>query len=152
MLNTRSAFLAGVAGGAAMSIGLAGLRALGIPADFEMMLGTMTGLDPGTTALAIGFAIHFLIAGLIGLVYAWGFERVTRRAGVTIGAAFSVLNAIAGGLFMGLVPVMHPLIPESMPAPGAFMANLGTAGILAEFILHLVYGGVVGAVYRPVRV
>jgi hypothetical protein len=151
-MNIQRAFLAGVAGGVAMSVGLATARAAGLAANLELMLGTMTGLRPGAGALVFGFALHLLIAGLIGLIYAWGFEHVTHRSGAAIGAAFSVVNAIAGGIFMGLVPLMHPLIPESMPAPGAFIVNLGTMGILAEFVLHLMYGSVVGAVYDNVHV
>lgn len=58
---------------------------------------------------------------------------------------------MVAGLFMAMVPAMHPLVPEQMPAPGPFMANLGAMGIIAEFVLHAVYGGIVGGVYGPVR-
>ena len=37
-----------------------------------------------------------------------------------------------------------------MPAPGAFMANLGMMGVGAFFMLHLIYGAIVGAMYGPV--
>jgi hypothetical protein len=42
------------------------------------------------------------------------------------------------------------MIPERMPAPGAFMVNLGVIGIIAEFALHAVYGAIVGGLYGPV--
>jgi len=47
------------------------------------------------------------------------------------------------------MPAVHPLIPEIMPAPGAFTANLGTMGIAAFVILHPLYGAIVGAMYGP---
>ena len=51
---------------------------------------------------------------------------------------------------MAMMPAMHPLIPEQMPAPGAFMANMGLMGVIAEIMLHLIYGAIVGAMYGPV--
>lgn len=41
MMNLGRAFLAGVVGGIVMSMGLAMGRAMGMPANIEMMLGTM---------------------------------------------------------------------------------------------------------------
>jgi hypothetical protein len=67
-----------------------------------------------------------------------------------VGAAFGLAHAVIAGLGMGIVPAIHPMIPERMPAPGAFMANLGAIGIVAEFALHAVYGAIVGAMYGPV--
>jgi hypothetical protein len=63
-----------------------------------------------------------------------------------------VLNGIIGGLFMGVVPMMHPLVPETMPAPGFFMANMGVMGVVAELGLHVIYGAIVGAMYEPADV
>ena len=63
-----------------------------------------------------------------------------------------MLNGIIGGLFMGVVPMMHPLVPETMPAPGFFMANMGVMGVVAELGLHVIYGAIVGAMYEPADV
>jgi hypothetical protein len=51
-----------------------------------------------------------------------------------------------------MMPMMHPLIPEMMPAPGTFMSNMGMMGVMAEIVLHVAYGAVVGAMYEPVGV
>ena len=134
-----------------MSLGLAMGRAMGMSAaSLEMMLGTMV-LQPGTGAFALGMMMHLIISGLIALVYAWAFEHVTHRANALIGAGFGVIHGVIGGMVMGMVPMMHPLIPEMMPAPGAFMSSTGMMGVVAEIVLHIIYGAVVGAVYRPVR-
>ncbi|MCA1562681.1 MAG: hypothetical protein LC804_21255 [Acidobacteria bacterium] len=150
-MNLGRAFLAGVIGGIVMSMGLAMGRAMGMPANLEMMLGTML-LQPGTAAFMVGMVMHLMISGLIALIYAWGFETLTHRSGALIGAGFGVIHAIIGGMVMGMMPMMHPLIPEMMPAPGAFMSNLGMMGVMAEFVLHILYGAVVGAIYTPAHV
>ncbi len=148
-MNTGRAFAAGVIGGAAMSALMWMGRLMGMPANLEMMLGTMV-LEPGSTAWLIGFVMHLMISGAIALVYAWGFERVTHRAGVLVGAGFGILHAIIAGMVMGMMPAMHPLMPMRMDPPGAYMSGLGPAGVVMEFVLHIIYGAVVGAIYAPV--
>lgn len=150
-MNTSKAFLAGVVGGAVMSALMAMARLMGMPVKLELMLGTMIGLAPGTTTWIIGFLMHLMISGLIALAYGAGFENVTHRADWKVGAAFSILHILIGGVFMGMVPMMHPLVPEQMPAPGAFMSNQGAIGVAAFVMLHVIYGAIVGALYGTVR-
>lgn len=151
-MNYGRAFLAGVIGGAVMSILMAIARNLmGMPANLEMMEGTMLGLQPSTTTWIIGLMMHLVISGLIALIYAAGFEYVTHRAGWLMGVAFSIVHILIGGAAMGMVPAIHPLIPEMMPAPGAFLSNLGATGVIAFIMLHIIYGAIVGAVYPPVH-
>jgi hypothetical protein len=150
-MKTGRAFLAGVIGAMAMSAILWVARNwLGIPAHMEIMLGTMVVPNAALTAWLVGFAIHLLIGGVLALVYAWAFEHITHRAGLLVGVGFGLVHAVIAGLGNTLVPAIHPMIPERMPAPGAFMANLGTMGIVAEFVLHAVYGAIVGTLYGPV--
>ncbi len=145
------AFGAGVLGAAVMTVIMALARAMGMPANLEMMLGTMI-LQPGTGAFLLGLVMHLTISGLIALIYTWGFENVTHRSSAGIGAGFGVIHGVIGGIFMGMMPMMHPLIPEVMPAPGAFMSNMGAMGVTAEMVLHVIYGMVVGAMYAPTHV
>ena len=99
----------------------------------------------------IGFIMHLSISGLIALIYAWGFEHVAHRAGWLVGVGFSLIHSIGTGLFMGLVPMMHPMMRSgAMPAPGLFMANKGMMYVVALFVLHAIYGAIVGAIYPPV--
>ena len=150
-MNWGKAFIAGVIGGAVMSILLALARAMGMPANLEVMQGTMLGLEPGATAWIVGFIMHLMISGLIALVYAAGFEYVTHRAGWLVGVAFSIVHVLIGGIVMGMVPAMHPLIPEQMPAPGYFMAGMGMMGVIGFIMEHMIYGAIVGAMYSPVQ-
>ena len=147
------AFGAGVVGGIVMSIGLAMGRAMGMSgANLEMMLGTMPGFQPSGGVWLLGFMMHLMISGAIALIYAWGFEHVTHKAGAVVGTGFGVIHAIIGGMAMGMMPLIHPLIPEQMPAPGAFMSSMGMMGVMAEIVLHMIYGATVGALYGPVTV
>lgn len=147
-MKTGKAFLAGVVGGATMTILMAIGRALGLRVNLEMMLGTML-LPPGATAWVVGLALHLLISGLIAIAYAAGFERVTHRAGPSVGLAFSGVHIVIGGLFMGLIPALHRLIPEQLAAPGAFLSNHGALGVIAFIVLHAIYGTIVGTIYAP---
>ncbi len=148
-MNARKAFSAGVAGGAVMTaVTWAARTTLGMPMNLEMMEGTMLVQPPSGVAWTVGLLMHLMISGLIGLAYAWGFERATHRAGPLVGAGFGVVHAVVAGVMMGMVPAIHPLIPEQMPAPGAFLSNI-PMGVVALFMLHVIYGAVVGAIYKP---
>lgn len=68
-----------------------------------------------------------------------------------IGMAFALIHIVIGGAVMGMMPAMHPMIPEMMPPPGAFMSGMGLMGVTVFVAEHLVYGGMVGAIYEPVR-
>lgn len=151
-MRTGRAFVAGVIGGATMSVLMWLARVMGMEINLSMLLGTMIVLPPGPVAWITGFLVHLTISGLIALLYAWGFEHVTHRAGWSVGVGFSVVHAIVAGLVFGVVPAMHPLIQAGkMPAPGMFLANKGPVYIVAFFVLHAVYGAIVGANYGPVE-
>jgi hypothetical protein len=148
-MKAGKAFVAGITGGLVMSVLMWIGRTMGMPANLEMMLGTIV-LDPGATAWIIGLVMHLTISGSIALIYAWGFEHVTHRAGWLVGGSFGIVHAVIAGTVMGMMPAMNPRMPTPIMAPGAFMSSLGTMGVVAEFVLHLVYGAIVGAMYGAV--
>lgn len=151
-MNFGRAFLAGVVGGLIMTIIMAFVRTTMMPdANPEMMLGTMTGSAPGMATWIMGLIIHLVVSGMIALVYAVGFEYVTHRAGVLIGLGFAIIHIIIGGIVMGVMPMMHPMIPEQMPPPGAFMLGMGAMGAGLFVLEHFIYGAIVGAMYVPVH-
>lgn len=125
-------------------------RGLGMEVHLEQTLGTLL-IAPGAAAWVVGLGMHLVVSGLIALVYAWGFEHVTHRAGWTVGLAFSLVHTLVSGVSMGaLLPGLHPLVTEAMPGPGYFMLNLGALGAAAFVVLHALYGAIVGALYGPV--
>jgi hypothetical protein len=98
----------------------------------------------------MGLIIHLVAGGIFALIYTAGFEYLTHRADWLVGLGFGVIHTLFSGLLLAMMPAMHPLVPEMLPAPGAFMANLGMMGVAAFFMLHLIYGAIVGTIYGPV--
>ncbi|MFU8803601.1 MAG: hypothetical protein ACNA8W_07325 [Bradymonadaceae bacterium] len=147
-MNLSRAFLAGVIAGIVMSILMALGRAVGIPLAAEMMLGTMFGLPMGAVGTWVfGFVMHLIVSGLIALLYAVGFERVTHRAGWGVGAAFSLVHILIAGIVMAMMPLIHPMIPTPMGAPGFLMFNMGAAAAILFIVEHVIYGALVGGIY-----
>jgi hypothetical protein len=145
------AFAAGVIGAIVMTIITIMARAMGMPANLEMMLGTMLGSPPSAMAWVMGLIIHLVAGGVFALIYAAGFEYWIHHASWLVGLGFGVIHTLFSGLVvLGMLPAIHPLVPEMMPAPGVFMVNLGTKGVVAFAVLHLIYGAIVGAMYGPV--
>ncbi|MBD3314242.1 MAG: hypothetical protein GF344_00515 [Chitinivibrionales bacterium] len=145
------AFGSGLLGGAVMTAITAIARGMGMPVNLAMMLGTIFGLAPSGAAWFLGFIVHLVVSGLLGILYGIGFEYVTHRANAGIGAAFSVAHILIAGLFLGAMPAIHPLIPGMLNSPGIFLSNLGFAGVAVFVILHLIYGLIVGSAYGAVR-
>lgn len=158
-MNFGRAFIAGVIGGAVMTVLMFMGRMMGMTAmNLEMAMGSMITQTIGSTSWIIGFVMHLMISGLIALVYAFGFENITHKAGWLTGAGFGVIHVIIAGIFMGMMGMMHPLMVSSQPvpdgrllAPGYFAMNFGMMTTVAFIMLHLIYGAIVGAFYAPVH-
>jgi hypothetical protein len=144
------AVLFGVLGAAAISLLTAVMRALGLPLSIEIIIGTLTGLEPGAGAFGLGLVIHLIMGGLFGLLYGYLFEHVWDHGGAMMGMILSVIHASLIGMLIGLVPQVHALIPEKMPAPGPYFSHLGPLGVICFFGAHLLYGAIVGGGYGHV--
>jgi hypothetical protein len=151
IMKFGKAFIVGVVAGAALSLMLAIARSLGLPANLEVMQGSIVTGSVGPSAYALGLVMHLVISGLIAMFYAIVFEFGTRRAGVWIGLLLSIVHTLIAGVFMAIAPMIHPLIPSELSAPGAFMANLGAPGVILFIALHLVFGAIVGGLYGSVE-
>jgi hypothetical protein len=149
-MKTSRAFWAGVIGAILITFISAIGRAVGVPVNLEMILGSMvTGTFSPSTWL-VGMILHLCIGGLLGLVYALGFERVTHQAGGAAGLLFGTVHTVVAGLALGVLPPIHPAMPEIVRAPGMFMSGYGAAAVLAFLALHLLFGAYLGAAYAPV--
>jgi hypothetical protein len=149
-MRTGRAIVFGVVGAAAISVASAVFRAAGVPISMEMILGTLTGMEPSGAAFALGLVFHLAIGGLFGILYGYLFERVWAHGGASTGMILSVIHAALIGILIGLTPQFHPLVPQMVGDPGPFFANAGMIGVLGFFLLHLVYGAIVGAGYGHV--
>ena len=149
MQKARAAGL-GVLGAVAISALSFGLRAAGVPIGIETILGTMVGAPLGPSAFFLGLLMHLAIGGAFGLLYGWLFETVWVHGGAGTGMILSVIHAALIGMAVGLTPQFHPLIPEVMPAPGAYFSTFGVVGVLSFFAMHVLFGAIVGGGYGHV--
>jgi len=132
-MHAGRAFAAGVIGALAMSLIMVGLRAIGIPLHIELRLAGILG----SGAWIVGFIAHLLIGGLVGLVYMLVFEFVFAQSGVGAGVLLGAINTlIAGFLWAGF------------DGPGHFWSSFGPAGIVSLFLVHILFGAIVGGLYR----
>lgn len=99
----------------------------------------------GTARRLFGTAFHLIVSGLIGRIHAWGFQLVSVQDNLWLwGLLRGAIHWVLARLFLIMVPVMHPEIPEERGAPGAFAKNCGTNDVDGFFMGHLVYGVTVG--------
>ncbi len=148
-MNIPRAFAAGVLGAGAMTVIMLFARLWGLTAlNLELLLGSIVTrqLDPATWLIGLG--IHFMTGGLAGMLYALGFEKWTLYADSWIGLVFGSIHGFAGGFLIALMPVVHPLMPDILIAPGPFGINFGLLTAATFMGLHLLYGAMVGGFYE----
>jgi hypothetical protein len=146
-MSTSRAVIAGIVGALAITLVTALLRAMGMPVNFELVLGSMFTATIGMTTWLLGFLIHLSAGAMFGAIYAAMFQRWTRRADATTGVGIGAVHALFSGLALGTLPSVHPLVPEQLAAPGIFFVHLGAGGVIVYIGLHLLFGAVVGAMY-----
>jgi hypothetical protein len=111
--------------------------AVGIPLPIDTRLAAVLG----TRLWIVGLAAHLFIGGLLGLVYATVFEYFVHQSGVGVGLMMGAYNTIFAGF-----------VWAALGGPGPFWDHAGAAGIWALFFTHLVFGAVVGGLYRSEQV
>lgn len=99
-----------------------------------------------------------MISGLIACLYACGSAYITRRATWRLGAEFAMVHLFVAGLGTLALDVIKGWMTPSfasapdyyLPAPGLAAINFGMATFLTFVVSHLMYGSIVGAMYKPV--
>jgi hypothetical protein len=127
-METRQ-LIAGVVGG------IAGGIVFGAMMHMQGMIGMIAGLV-GAEGAAVGWAVHLVIAALIGLGFALAFGRL-----VTGWGAGGGLGLVYGAIWWVLGPLV--IMPAWMGMP-LFAINEMT---LMSLVGHLVYGVVLGLVF-----
>lgn len=154
-MHTGKAFGAGIIAGSIFPFAMLTGRIAELT-DFNLILitGSMVTGALNAWSYVLGLVIYFAVSGVIALIYAAAFERVTYRANMALGAGFGLVHLLAGGAVMGFLPAIHPLLSlrplpyESLLSPGFFAMNYGSPTVIAFALLHLLYGAIVGAIYR----
>lgn len=127
------AILAGLAGTAAMTMLIFLAPMMGMP---EMYIGEMLGSFLGIGSI-LGWIMHFVIGTSLAVGFALLFVGSLPGGRVVKGAVFGFLVFLMAQIVV-------------MPMMGAGFFSGGNVGMIMGSLLgHLVYGGVLGATYRP---
>jgi hypothetical protein len=139
-------FIAGMTGGVAMSAVMLSGRAADLPVSLEWLLGLIVFGGPHRSfdGWMLGFGLHLVLAGAIGIAYGRLLDQLGQGAGWRVGATVGAVHGVLAAIVLTLARL--PLAP----GPPAAMHDAQRIAVL--FGVHLVYGGIVGAMYPPVRV
>jgi hypothetical protein len=132
-VNTGRAVAAGIVAAAVVSVIVLVLRPVGVPLDIFPRLAERFG----GSSWVMGLTLYVLIGGGVALAYAAFFEFALHQAGVGPGLLLGACNTIIAGFLWA-----------RGSDPGKFWVHFGAAGIAALFLVHFVYGAVVGGLYR----
>ena len=141
-MNAARAVVAGLIGTAAMTGLLLVEPALGLPKiAIGQILTSSLGLASAHLAFgpAVGWSIHFGFGVVLALIYAGIFARRLPGHPVVRGIGYGVLVFIIAQLVF-------------MPLVGGGVFSRGDIQFIAGSLLgHVVYGGLVGGIYRAAR-
>src|SRR3989442_6805034 len=113
---------------------------------FGVMMGMM-GMLPmiakmaGSSSPAIGFGIHLLISAIIGVIFAVLVGGTLRTLGTTVAAG--LVYGLAWW-FLGPLTLMPLLMGMGV---GVNWTGAAMTAAMPSLVGHLVYGGILGAVY-----
>ncbi len=136
-----------------LTAGFAASAALGAILIIEGQLGLLPEVNPIGDIVAIadrytglqfppslGWVVHFFIGTVIwGIIYAW-IRKILPGPAVVKGLIFGVLAWLA------MMIVFMPVAGH-----GFFGLSLGVAAPVVTFVVNLVFGAVLGAVYASTR-
>lgn len=169
-MNAPVAILGGLIGGAVMIAVLYSAMWM-LPRQMKMnlllLVGTMFA-PVGAGAYAIGLMVHVMMSVAFGLIHGGLINAVgvtSASQGAAYGALFGLGHALIVGVMLGALPVIHPrlrssgqrLVPafagaaaddeERLDPPGFFGLNYPMMTVGGFFMLHVMFGVIVGAIY-----
>ncbi|MDA1347378.1 MAG: hypothetical protein O3A47_00685 [Chloroflexi bacterium] len=112
------------------------------------MLGTMMVKDR-TMAYVAGAIQHAMMSVVFGLVHVALFTAFDLESSLAAwGLLFGLGHWVVSGIGLGMIPVMHPLMRRGeLQAPGAFAMSYPPMTVMGFFMLHIVFGVLMGALY-----
>jgi uncharacterized membrane protein YagU involved in acid resistance len=129
-----------------------GMTRMSIP----YLLGTMVTRDRDRARL-LGIAIHVVIGWVLSLLYCIAFE--VWGASWWRGGFFGLVHALfVLGVLMPAMPGLHPAmaserrgptVVRQLEPPGLFGLHYGVQTPVTVVLAHLVFGLILGALYRP---
>lgn len=124
---------------------------LDVKQDILRTGGTLFGVH-GPAGYLLGAVGHAGFSVAIALAYA-GFFAVVDAADAlwAWGLAGGLVHYGVAGVVIGLLPAVHPQMPERVRVPGAFYKDYGRRDVLTFLVGHLIFGGLVGVLYALIH-
>jgi hypothetical protein len=149
----KKAIIAGTLGATAWEIAVRLLIWADLPMfDLVYALGSML-LWKGASVWqwwTVGMMMHILVGAIWAVFYAYFFWSLFDYPPALQGLIFSLLPMLLAGLIM--VPQMdlmnERILSGELPKNGFFALGIGWGGPLAIVLGHLVYGAVLGSLYK----
>lgn len=137
----KSAVIAGIAGTVVMTMFTYMAPLMGFSMNIPKMLGSMFG-----DSLIIGWVMHFMIGIILAVAYGFIlYNKISISNPFVKGAVFAILPWLMAQLIV--MPMMSSIQGIGFAA-GLFSGSLLLA--MASLMGHLLYGAVVGKLYKPV--
>jgi len=158
-MDVGTAVIGGLVGGGAMIL-LIYMGMAVMPSQMKMnlllILGTMF-VPVGAAAYAVGLVLHAMMSVVFGIAHGAILDAAevgSAGEGAVAGLAIGLTHAAIVGMALGMMPLMHPRMatntaagPNFVTAPGFFALNYPLATVAGFFMLHAIFGIVVGAAY-----
>jgi hypothetical protein len=153
-MTVWGALAGGAVGAVVLASGLRVAQELGwTRMDIPLLLGTAFTEDR-SRATVVGYVLHIVNGLVFALVYFAIFDAVG-HAGWLFGLLLGAVHAlfVGGGLVNVVLPAVHPRMgtpwtdAEQTPLlepPGFMLASYGRNTATVTFVLHLVFGALVG--------
>lgn len=136
MGNISRGVVAGLVGTVALSVLMVIKSMMGVMPELDVigMLGGMMHVPP-----AVAWMLHFMIGAVWGLLFAVLYSRIPGSSAVVKGMVL-----LTGAWLLMMVMVMP------MAGAGLFGVKIGIMAPVVTWVLHLVFGAVMGLAYgRP---
>ncbi len=167
-MDIGAAILGGLVGGGVLIV----LLYMGIammPEQMKMnlllLLGTMM-VPVGAAAYMVGLMMHAMLSIGFGIVHGLILDAADVTSGgegALIGIAIGLVHGVIVGMILGMMPMLHPRLRGSTPAipmlpaakageelldpPGFFGLNYPMMTVAGFFMLHALFGIIVGLIY-----
>ncbi len=148
-LRLKTAIYTGFAGSITLSIAMFFLRMAGIPIHLERLLAAAFFPSLGyLDSWFFGFGLHLLIGAGWAILFGITFRTGIWKPNWWIGLVGGVFQGIIAGLLFGIFTQLHPLIPDDFPPYGYYMMGMGLEGVAIFMLGHMLFGVVVGGLYK----
>jgi len=168
------AIVGGLVGTFAMTLVMLLAKRMGmVRMDIARMLGTMF-MEDSSAARAAGLMMHFVNGAIFGLIYMAILYAGRFTPSWWVGLLFGFVHWLFFGVFMGMLPAVHPRVAsgtaavsgagagpvsrragraEVLPAPGPFAVQYGLMDALGGALMHLIFGivtiEIIGQFWHP---